>query len=73
MSEGAYKRLLAWSDSTGLRLDVKKVPTSSGYTWTIAIGVAEPVSFSAIGRAADIDGAAAAVIKDLETVGVTIP
>ena len=74
MSEGAYKRLLAWSGETGHHLDVRKVPMPSGsYDWTIAIDVADPVSFSASGLAPGVDGAAESVIKDLETVGITIP
>jgi hypothetical protein len=52
---------------------VRKAQTADGSYWMIDITISDPVSFSTSGDGRTIDDAAAQVLSDLTTVGVSIP
>lgn len=73
MATGAYQRLLNWATSEGQNLDVSRTYIDGVNGWSITISILDPVSFRAHETGKTIDAAAAKVIEELETVGVSIP
>ncbi len=69
---GNYARLLAWSENADEAPKVTRNADDGGESWSIAVSVSDPVSFTAHGSAGTIDEAAEQIIDQLTKVGVTI-
>ncbi len=68
---GIYARLLGWSENADDDLKVTR-STDDGESWSIAVSVSEPVTFTAYGNGGTIDEGVQQVIDQLITVGVAI-
>lgn len=67
-SEGAYKRLVAWSEARAATPKVVKSGSEQGWRYSINVAIDDPVEYLASGVGATIDDAAAKLIEELETV-----
>lgn len=67
-NEGAYKRLLAWSDEKAVTPKVKKSGSEQGWRYSVEVAIDSPVEYLASSVGATIDDAAAKVIEELEAV-----
>ena len=71
-TDGSYARLLAWSENADEAPKVTRNGGGGGESWSIAVSVSDPVTFTAHGSAGTIDEAAEQIIDQLTKVGVTV-
>ena len=67
-SEGAYRRLVDWSNEKGVTPKVTKSGSEQGWRYHIVVSIDSPVEYVASGVGPTIDDAAAKLIEELETV-----
>lgn len=67
-NEGAYKRLIAWSEEKAVAPKVMKAGTGQDLSYSIEVVIDSPVEYVVSGVGSTIDDAASKVIEELETV-----
>jgi len=72
MAEGDYQRLLTWAKGSKNQLDISRPEGNADKQWHITVSITSPVKFYTSGKGSTVDVAAAKIIADLTTVGVTI-